>query len=571
MTEAASLLEVAEQLLEYARTQAHGEAIASVELAIASLDLCLNLPASASSLSTELRARLLLASALHEFTHDLRRAEQVVSKGLVRVGLQEQYVDWKMAFNDLLCRILIELGSVNAAKSVMKDSIAICTEREPMMDKWRVLFMLRTFEVENSLSSIRNIRALAVSRCNTQLIQLCSILDSIVYIQQGLPIPASISPRLNDDAQRETPSMTILDHLHLAISILGDVLNGNIAKSDVAEEKWERALPKLALIHASLDANLALDTRICIEISTVANSDIKDSIHFNSFSTRRFMIFIYLLSGLVHLPDITSSKSEKFLAEGHKQLQFEIQDCSIRDDWINSTQINLHFCKALNYMLHTKFNQSQAEIDALQQMKFDSPFLTFLRGCLAQQMGDIDTALKCYEAVTSGEMSNYCLLNTVLIYRGNIKPNPIKAKDLLQHLEPKCSHGPLRTAFEIVSSVSPGTTSVVTKRILTSVLNAGKLHVNTQFNLLSLSILGVKSPDPDDMRLKFSSYALNQAIKSANGSVSVNPWSLFNGKVVQELYQQAGDHAKEAKVRDLNQKNSELMKNVPAVERTINQ
>lgn len=568
MIQAIQYILIAQDLLRLAKLQARELAITTVELVLVTLEACLVLPVASTTLESELEARLLLATTLNDYTTDLRRAEDVLAKGLVRIGSRETYIPYKLVFNELLARILQELGSVNAAKSVIKDSIVICNERGQPLDKWKLIFLLRSFEIEYSHSSVRNIRVMAISRGSADLVQLCNLLDSIVYIRQGQPLPDSTAPP--NYLQGQSPQLTVLDYMLLAVAIIGDVLAGKISTTDPSVDNWKCAQSKLAIIHAGLDANPQIDTTLAIKIKTnPTNDDSSEQLCFQTFTTQRLMIFIYLLSGVVHLADITSTKAEKFLAEGQKQLILERHASPLPDEWLSSTQVNLHLCKALNFLLHMKLALAEAEIASLLQMRFESPFVYFLQGCIAQLKGEMDAALAHYEKVTHSEISIISLLNTVLILRGNIRSNAARAKDLLQYLEPVCTTGPLLTAFQIVSSTSHGTSSVMSKRILTAVLNAAKGQVNTQFNLLGLSILAVKSPDPDEMRLKFASFALNQAIKSASGGDSVNVWALFNGQVVEQMYDKARDSERAAKAKELSHKNREALKSLPAVHRAF--
>ncbi|CCG82124.1 Sister chromatid cohesion protein ssl35 / FY16936)) [Taphrina deformans PYCC 5710] len=524
---------IADELLTYAATLPCDEAKLHVELAVAALELFLNLPPALLSLHNELQARLVLSRALFKYTTNIRQAEEIILKGQVKIQNQEHLVEYKLAFNELLCRILRDSGSLNAAKRLIKDSIVLCSHEGRGLEKWHYIFLFTSFEMEKSLSSVRALRAFAAKRQNLSVLQIADLLDSIIHITQGLPLPDAISPSLPSAPQTlDTSQLTITDYMHLAVSVLGDVLAGNVARTDQQEEITKRALSKLGIIHQGLDARPNFDhvLRIPVPENDLPHSS-ADILMLTSFSTRRFMIFMYVLSGLVHLAEITSNRSEKFLLEGKKQLLHEIQDCG-NDAWTGGMMELIHVYAGFNHLLHSRLESVSTELSLARK---DSDLVRFLKGCLAQQVGKLDDALNLYSTITDGELSILACLNTILVYCGSLKADQNKAKDLLLKLEERCGQGPLRTSFELVKCVLTTGTSIALKRALTGVLNAAKLQANTQFNIIALSILSVTSSDPDEMKLKFSSYALSQANKSASVANGVNIWSHLNGTVVENI------------------------------------
>lgn len=555
MSAATHYLSTAEQLFAYAQTQSYADALPSIELAIASLEMYLYLPPTATTIEGELRARFFLANILKDYTTDVRSAEEVLSKGFLKMGNQEQFIVWRLAYNELLANICIDTRAINVAKRLTKDSLTICNERGEILDDWNYRFLFRAFEIESTLSSVRGIRSLAALRGHPRMIQMANLLDSCVYISQGIPIPDSVLPQLTKDMDNiPTESLGMIDYIQLSLSILGDVLAGNVAKSNVLEENCRRAIPKLGIIHKGLDADPNIETTIQITISATK------TLEFDTFSTRRFMIFMYLLSGVVHVADVTSSRSEKFLAEGLKQLTQEIGEFGMHDFWIRNTKINLHLYRLITFMLRSKLDAAQQELDELSTMSFRSDFSIFLAGALAQLKGDLDSALGMYSAIREDGLFALAMLNKLLILRGSAKPDLIEAREIEQRLGPLCMAGALKAAYSLVTSISPGASSIATKRIITSVLNTSRTLANTQLNYLGLSILAVRSADPDDMCLKFSSFASSQASKSASGSDSVNIWTKFNGDIIETLYAKSGNTEKLAKMKELNSKNAELVR-----------
>lgn len=569
MTQPIQYLHIAGRLVALASSQVREDAIRSIELAIASLDIVLALPPASITLDTELRARLLMATILFEYTKDLHRAETILSRGLVRIGAQEAFIVQKLAFNELCVRILCELGSTNPAKNIIKDSLIICNIRGRSMNYWRFLFLLRSFEMEYSFASVRQIRSLANGSNNARMKKLCDILESVVCILQGLPLSDLIQPEPIELTTDKTSLLDILDYLHLGIAVVGDVLAGQVSTADSQsfETKWQHALAKLAVIGAGLDKNPRLETSFTIDIET--ESDSVETVCFQTLSTRRLLVFMYMLHGIVYLPDLTSSKSEKFLSACETQLVLETQSLVQPDNWTRTAMMNLHIFKTINYLLRMKLSQVDKEIQFMLQLDCNNEYLFYLQGCCAQLRGELDAALTHYLRVVDGELLPYCQLNTALIYRGNIKPDQTKASDIVAEHTAADLKGSLRDAYEIVKSISPGTPSLITKRILTTVLDSSRRRFDTQFSILISSILSARSGDPDEMKLKLSNFAMAQASRSVYGSELMNIWSYFNGQLSEQLNRKHESTQKADAAKELNQKMKQALKALPAVHETL--
>lgn len=566
MADALYHLDVAQDLLAYAQVVSRQDAIPCIELAISSLELYLTLPPALIALSDELFARLLLAKTLFRYTINTVWAEQVISRAVIKIGHQGQFIEYRLAFNELTCQILRVTGSINAAKKLAKDSIAVCEEQGQSFDKWKYTFLFKLSEMDCSHASIRAVRALATLRRDERMGQVADLLDSVLYIAQGTYVPNAVAPTMPLDLETcDTGSLDMLHYLHLAISVLGDVVAGSVARTGQAEENSKRAQAKLALIHRGLDLNPNIGSSIDIPIPTDSRPDgPTEKLTLFSFSTRRFMIFIYVLSGLVHLAEITSSRSEKFFAEGLRQLEVEVTESreTVPDPWLQTMAEIIHVYQSFNHLLHYRFDACR---ESLRQTSQDSPLVQLLRGSLAQQLGDLDEALRLYEPLirpitapaelrnqsslasssttTTGISDTAVLacLNTVTILLG---PSHLydrdRRHDLLLRLEPYCQAGPLGTIFELLRTLAPlssttittttglvgdasqtntntttsTTTSLALKRSLTRVLAAAKVHGNTQLNMIALSVLSLQGGDPGEMVLKFSFFAMNQANKS---------------------------------------------------------
>lgn len=537
---------VAEQLILHSQKLPYPERLSYIRCAITALDLYIE----STSAKHEVYARIRLAELLLQYTSDYTRAESVLVKASIKIGQKEEHIYQKLYINELLSGVLRKSGSVKAAKQVIKDSISICKDLGSVVDAWHYTFLFRAYECDPSITRIKAIRGLAVERGNLDMLKLADSYDLSLAITQSSQISITVC---------EEP-VSALDLLLLTLSVLYDAIQGNTTPS----EAGSGALAKLTKIQKLLDTDSKISMDVQVEVAD------SRSLKFQSFSSKQFTIFIYFLSAIVHMADVASTRGEKFLMEGLRQLYSGSNTQS--KSWNALMEGNLRYYLCLSHLLHSRYQLAQAELKWLTEAKWDEGSLNYLRGCLCQSNGELTSALSFYENLPN-HLRVYGAINSCLIYH---KTDRAMFNRTMGELESVCTAGPPHTAFLLLSSLADDCTSVNAKRILSEVVDATKIQANTQFNMLALTILSVKSSDPDNIRAGFAAYAAGQASRSSTGSKttgtsdSANIWSHFHAQTLEEVLERRGEKEKSQKAKELNDRvRMSLQTDLPVVYNVI--
>ncbi|KAG4304150.1 hypothetical protein PORY_002514 [Pneumocystis oryctolagi] len=527
------------------------------------------------NVNVEIRTRFRMAEVIFHETNNLQSAEQILNKGIILAQRKHENVEIKFAMQHLLVRILTQT-SPKTAKILLKSCIA--EAEELCFLNWVYIFCFLQFNI------------LSCSTCwdvehATRLSVLSKILliserqgDHIIYI-----IASLLEIHLKIEMGDYLSAKKFLDNLSAMQTTFNDISILNLIKMvfnvflNIMQGCGDSAASELKELHNALDTFAQYDSNHSFQdfIELSLNSNDSSKLVISWFSKQQLFVYGYLLAGICHLPDYSSSKAEVFLDEGLKILKYNlIYDLAnnLRTNrnlgWFDITReiCLIYYCFAL--ILRSNFDKAFEYIQNLE--KHSSSFNTdtkafymLLKGIYAQFTGQLNIALKAYNLIPTTVQTFNLLgsLNSVLIFQGNKFQDKEKAYEILNNIKSLCQSSnyiQLRFAWDLINS-SAKHDVFHSKDYLSSIISAFKKHANNQLRVIASVTLCyyfiIHSESEQAEKMLISAYLLS---KNAENDI----WAFMSGKLLEELMKRKNKRIKAEKQSELNLKHKERISNI---------